>query len=204
LSKKRFSRRGILFVISAPSGAGKTTLCAGLRRTPDFIYSISCTTRPPRPGEVGGEDYHFITETEFRSRLENGEFLESAEVHGALYGTLREPVLEKLEQGIDVLVDIDTNGAEQIRTNENAGIRESLADVFIMPPDLEELRHRLQKRGTETSDQIETRIRNAAAEMQHWQRYRYTIISGAIEEDLQKFRAIMLAERVLSRRMIQY
>jgi guanylate kinase len=136
-------------------------------------------------------------------RLENGEFLEHAEVHGALYGTLRDPVLEKLEQGIDVLVDIDTKGAEQIRTSNYAGIRESLADVFIMPPDLEELRHRLERRGTETPAQIDTRIHNAAAEMQHWQRYRYTIISGAIEEDLQKFRAIMLAERLRSRRMIQ-
>ncbi len=204
MSEKRFSRRGILFVVSAPSGAGKTTLCAGLRRTRDFIYSTSCTTRPPRPGEVDGDDYHFITEADFRRRLENGEFLEHAEVHGALYGTLSNPVLEKLEQGVDVLVDIDTNGAQQIRNSTNPGISESLADVFIMPPDLEELRHRLERRGTETSAQINTRIRNAATEMQHWQRYRYTIISGAIEEDLQKFRAIMLAERLLSRRMIQH
>ena len=134
--------------------------------------------------------------------MENGEFLEHAQVHGALYGTLRDPVLEQLDKGIDVLVDIDTKGAEQIRTNPNAGIRESLADVFIMPPDLEELRHRLEKRGSETPEQINTRIRNAASEMQHWQRYRYTIISGAIEEDLQKFRAVMRAERLLSRRLI--
>ncbi len=112
-------------------------------------------------------------------------------------------MLEKLEKGIDVLVDIDTKGAEQIRTSANAVIRESLADVFIMLPDIEELRHRLERRGTETPAQIDTRLRNASLEMQHWQRYRYTIISGTIEENLLKFRAIMLAERLLSRRMIE-
>ena len=202
MSSDAYSRRGILFVISAPSGAGKSTLCAGLRRTPDFVFSISCTTRAPRPREVDGEDYHFLSEEDFRRRQTNGDFLECAEVHGSFYGTLRQPVVDLMEGGTDVLIDIDTQGAAQIRASENATIRESLADVFIMPPSLEELRHRLGERGTETPGQVEIRIRNAAKEMESWRDYRYTIVSGAMEEDLQNFRAIMRAERMLTRRLI--
>src|ERR1700745_1275470 len=105
---KQFSRTGILFMVSAPSGAGKTTLCAALRQTPDFVYSVSCTTRAPRAGEIEGDDYHFISEAEFLARVEAGEFLEHASVHGKYYGTLRQPVVSNLKKGIDVLIDIDT------------------------------------------------------------------------------------------------
>lgn len=195
------ARHGILFVVSAPSGAGKTTLCDALRQTPDFVYSVSCTTRAPRPGEIEGEDYFFLNEAEFVARIEAGEFLEYAKVHGNYYGTLRSKVVEHLENGIDVLIDIDTQGAASVRWYPDDYIRDAVADVFIMPPNLEELRRRLQKRGTETEEQIEVRIRNAAGEMKRWREFRYTIISGSIEEDLQKFRAIMRAERYLSRRM---
>jgi guanylate kinase len=199
---RQFRRLGILFVVSAPSGAGKSTLLNALRQTPDFVYSVSYTTRPPRPGEVHGEDYYFVGVEEFNQRLAGGEFLEYAQVHGNLYGTLRSVVLEQLHDGVDVLIDIDVQGARQIRTDENAAIRGSVADIFIMPPSLEELRRRLTKRGTETPEQIEIRLQNAAAEMEVWRDYRYTIISGSVEEDLQKFRAIMRAERYLSRRMM--
>ena len=195
-------RHGILFVISAPSGAGKSTLCNALRQTPDFVYSVSCTTRPPRPGEIDGDDYFFLSEEEFQRRAGNGEFLEYANVHGCFYGTLHRTVRENLDRGVDVLIDIDTQGAARIRACENAVIRDAIADVFIMPPDLEELRRRLIKRGTERDEQIEMRIRNAAEEMASWRDYRYTIITGSVEEDLQKFRAIMRAERYLSRRLI--
>lgn len=187
--------------MAAPSGAGKTTLCEALRQTPDFIYSVSCTTRPPRPGEIDGEDYFFIGAEEFRTRIAAGEFLEYANVHGNLYGTLRSTVTEHLEDGIDVLIDVDIQGVAAIRTFPDAYIQEALADVFIMPPSLEELRRRLTKRGTETAAQIEVRLTNAAREMKSWREFRYTIISGSTEEDLQKFRAIMRAERYLSRRM---
>jgi len=196
-----FLRKGILFVVSAPSGAGKTTLLAALRHKPDFVYAVSCTTRAPRPGEVDGEDYYFLAEDDFKSRLAAGEFLEHAEVHGRCYGTLKQTVLENLDRGIDVLIDIDTQGAEKIRRCGDPFVRESLADIFIMPPNLEELRRRLQKRGTETPEQIDVRIRNAATEMLSWQEYKYTLISGSMEEDIEKFRAIMRAERYLSRRM---
>src|SRR5882724_521040 len=149
---RQFTRTGILFVISAPSGAGKTTLCDALRQTPDFVYSVSCTTRAPRAGEIEGDDYHFVSEKDFLARVEAGDFLEHANVHGRYYET----------------------------------IRRALCDVFIMPPDLDELRKRLTKRGTETPEQIESRIVTAAREMELWRDYRYTIISKSMEEDLQK------------------
>jgi guanylate kinase len=198
---KQFTRTGILFVISAPSGAGKTTLCDALRQTPDFVYSVSCTTRPPRAGEIEGDDYHFISEKDFAARVEAGAFLEYANVHGHYYGTLRKPLITNLQNGVDVLIDVDIQGAAAIRAFDDSTIRQALCDVFIMPPDLDELRRRLTKRGTETPEQIETRIITAAREMELWRDYRYTIISKSMEEDLQKFRNIMGAERYLSRRL---
>ena len=199
---KQFTRSGILFVVSAPSGAGKTTLCDALRQSPDFVYSVSCTTRPPRSNEIDGEDYYFLSEPDFVSRMEAGELLEYARVHEHYYGTLREPILASLTNGVDVLIDVDTQGADSIRNFDDPFIRQSLCDVFIMPPDLEELRRRLIKRGTETEAQIDLRIVNAAREMELWRDYRYTIISKSMEEDLQKFRHIMGAERYLSRRLV--
>jgi guanylate kinase len=198
---KQFSRHGILFVISAPSGAGKTTLVEALRKTCNLFYSISCTTRAPRSGEIDGEHYRFLSDADFRKRLEAGDFLEHAQVHGDYYGTLREPVVANLKNGVDVLIDIDTQGAATIRNCEDPVIRQALTDVFIMPPDLDELRRRLRKRGTETEEQIHRRLETAVREMELWRDYRYTIVSGSVEEDLQKFRDIMAAESYLSRRL---
>jgi guanylate kinase len=199
---KQFSRYGILFVISAPSGAGKTTLVDALRQTANFVYSVSCTTRAPRGGEIEGEDYQFLSDADFRARVKAGDFLEHAQVHGDFYGTLRKPVLTNLKDGVDVLIDIDTQGAATIRNCDDPFIRQALTDVFIMPPDLEELHRRLMKRGTETAQQIDSRLVTAAREMELWRDYRYTIISRSVEEDLQKFRHIMGAESYLSRRLI--
>jgi guanylate kinase len=177
-------------------------LCDALRQTPDFLYSVSCTTRPPRTGEIEGEDYCFLSKTDFLARVKAGEFLEHAKVHEHYYGTLRQPLIDNLKKGVDVLIDIDTQGAAAIRNCGDSFVCESLADVFIMPPNPEELRRRLTKRRTETAAQIESRLKTAAREMQHWRDYRYTIISKSMEEDLQKFRQIMGAERILSRRLI--
>ena len=198
----QFSRQGILFVISAPSGAGKTTLVDALRETSEFVYSVSCTTRPPRTGEIDGEDYRFLSEEDFLAQTESGEFLEYAKVHDHYYGTPLQPVLANLKDGRDVLIDIDTQGAASIRHCDDPLIRDALADVFIMPPDLDELRRRLTKRGTETAHQIDLRLVTASREMQLWRNYRYTIISRTVEEDLEKFRNIVAAERYLSRRLI--
>ena len=200
---KKFSRRGILFVVSAPSGAGKTTLVERIRKTPNLFYSVSCTTRAPRTGEIDGQDYQFLSDADFRKRVERGDFLEHAQVHGDHYGTLRAPVVTNLKGGKDVLIDIDTQGAAVIRNCGDPVIREALADVFIMPPDLEELRRRLFKRGTETEEQIDSRLTTAIREMEHWRDYRYTIISGSVEEDFQRFRQIMQGESYLSRRLIE-
>ena len=200
---KQFTRHGILFVVSAPSGAGKTTLVEALRQTPNLFYSVSCTTRGPRTGEIDDQDYQFLSNKDFRARVEAGDFLEHAQVHGDYYGTLRKPVLTNLKNGVDVLIDIDTQGAVAIRNCDDPIIREALSDVFIMPPDLEELRQRLLKRGTEDVQQIDSRLATAAREMELWRSYRYTIISGSVEEDLQKFRQIMNAESYLSRRLVQ-
>jgi guanylate kinase len=200
---KKFRRRGILLVISAPSGAGKTTLVERIRRTPNLFYSVSCTTRAPRAGEIDGQDYQFLSDADFRERIEKGDFLEHAQVHRDHYGTLREPVVTNLKSGKDVLIDIDTQGTAVIRNCGDPVILDALADVFIMPPDLEELRKRLLKRGTETAEQIDSRLATAAREMEHWRDYRYTIISGSVEEDLQRFRQIMEAESYLSRRLIE-
>jgi guanylate kinase len=196
-----FRRQGILFVLSAPSGTGKTTLCENLRATPDFIYSVSCTTRPPRPGEVDGTDYHFLTRDEFLGKIERGEMLEYAIVHGNHYGTLKATVKEALTHGTDVLLDIDVQGAATIRQTDDAMLRDSLVDVFIMPPTLEELEKRLRKRGTESEEQVKRRLHTGHEEMKLWPVYKYTILSGSMEEDLTKFRAIMRAERYLSRRL---
>jgi guanylate kinase len=201
MNRPVFRRQGILFVISAPSGTGKSTLCENLRATPDFIYSISCTTRPPRPGEQNDVDYHFLSKEDFLHRIETGEMLEYALVHGNYYGTLKATVKEALEHGTDVLLDIDVQGAATIRKTDDAMVRDSLVDVFIMPPTIEELEKRLRKRGTETEEQVQQRLSTGREESKLWRLYKYTILSGSMEEDLTKFRAIMRAERYLSRRL---
>ena len=198
---KRFTRHGILFVISAPSGAGKTTLVEAIRKGSDFFYSVSCTTRAPRSGEIDGKDYHFVSYADFLVKLEAGDFLEHAQVHGDYYGTLRGPVLSNLKKGVDILLDIDTQGAAMIRNGDDQIVRQALADIFIMPPNLEELRRRLKKRGTETAKQIESRLATAKREMEFWRDYRYVIVSGSVRDDLEKVRHIMAAESYLSRRL---
>ena len=197
----KFTRHGILFVISAPSGAGKTTVVQALRTTGKFFYSVSCTTRAPRAGETNGEHYQFLSAADFLTRIDAGDFLEHAKVHQDLYGTLREPVLTSLKSGLDVLIDIDTQGAATIRDCDDPIIRQALADIFIMPPDVEELRMRLMKRATETAQQIESRLATAMREMELWRDYRYTIVSGSVDEDLENVRNIMSAETFLSRRL---
>jgi guanylate kinase len=194
-------RSGILFLISAPSGGGKSTLLKMLSEEPDFVYSISCTTRAPRPGEVDGRDYHFLTVAEFERRIAAGEFIEHAQVHGNFYGTLRQTILDSMNSGRDVLMDVDIQGAARIRANADGQMRDALVDVFLMPPSMEELRRRLLKRGTESPEQLDVRLRNAKTEMAEWRNYRYTMLSGTPMQDFENFRAIMQSERLRSSRM---
>ena len=194
-------RLGILFILSGPSGAGKSTLLESLDANRDFEYSVSCTTRAPRPGEVDGRDYHFMSEAEFRRRLERNEFLEHARVHGNEYGTLREAVMGHLSKGVDVLLDIDIQGAAMVRAYGGGEFRSHLADVFITPPGIDVLRARLKKRATETGEALALRLKNATLEMRCWSDYRYTILSSTPAEDHRQFRAIMDAERCVSARL---
>lgn len=197
------SRKGIIFVVSAPSGTGKSTLCNNLRLGRDFVFSVSCTTRSPRAGEEDGVDYRFLSKEDFLRRVEAGDFLEHAQVHrDHYYGTLRQDVLSQINKGMDILLDIDVQGARQIRNSTDPVIREALVDVFIMPPTMEELEKRLRKRGTESEEQIQRRLQTAPDEMKVWPEYRYTIISESMEEDLQKFRSLMKAERYKSHRLL--
>jgi guanylate kinase len=146
------ARTGILFVVSGPSGSGKTTLCRRLADTGEAHYSISCTTRSPRPGEEMGKDYHFLTPTDFTQRLASGDFLEHATVHGNLYGSLKSEVISYLQAGTDVVMDIDVQGAEQVRQCSDPVIQLALVDLFVMPPSEEELHHRLSGRGTDSAE----------------------------------------------------
>ena len=196
------NRSGILFLISAPSGGGKSTLLKLLSEKPDFTYSVSCTTRAPRPGEEDGRDYHFLSVAEFERRIAAGEFIEHAQVHGNFYGTLRRPILDSMDSGLDVMMDVDIQGAARIRADADARLQAALVDIFLMPPSLAEVRRRLLKRGTETPGQLEVRLRNAETEMAQWKNYRYTILSGTSMQDFENFRAIMQAERMRSSRML--
>ncbi len=189
-------RSGILLVVSGPSGSGKTTLCHQLAKSGEVRYSISCTTRPPRPGEEDGKDYHFLTEEEFSRRLETHDFLEHAVVHGNLYGSLKSEVIAHLKQGIDVVMDIDIQGADQIRACPDPDIQRAFVDLFVMPPSEQELHTRLSERGTDSAETIALRMSNALEEMRHWHRYSYRLLSSTRERDYAQFQALITAERL--------
>jgi guanylate kinase len=190
------ARTGMLLVVSGPSGSGKTTLCRRLADSGEVRYSISCTTRKPRPGEVDGRDYHFLERSDFEKRLAAGEFLEHAEVHGHFYGSLKSEVVTHLAAGVDVVMDIDVQGAEQIRNCADPVIRRAFVDLFVMPPDEEELRARLSGRGTDNAETIALRMANALDEMRHWKTYAYVLLSSTREEDYARFLALVTAERM--------
>lgn len=189
-------RLGLLIVVSGPSGSGKTTLCRQVCDGVNSVFSVSCTTRLPRPGEVDGKDYFFLTRTDFMARVERGELFEYAEVHGQLYGTLKSAVYDNLERGIDVFMDIDVQGAAQVRACQDELVKRCLADIFILPPSFDELRQRLAGRATESASAFELRMANAEAEMRHWPEYRYTLVSATRESDAERFRAFVTAERL--------
>ena len=189
-------RTGILLVVSGPSGSGKTTLCKRLSDSGKARHSISCTTRRPRHGEVDGDHYHFVTTAEFEAKLAAGEFLESALVHGNHYGTLRSEVLDHLEAGTDVVMDIDVQGAAKVRASDDAAIQRALVDLFVMPESREELEARLVGRGTDSAETIALRMENALVEISHWPEYTFRLLSKTPAEDYAKFEALLIAERL--------
>ena len=190
------SRTGILFLVSGPSGSGKSTLCRRLAKEGEAEFSISCTTRQPRPGEEHGREYYFLGNEEFAARAAAGEFLEHALVHGNHYGTLRSEVIGRLASGIDVVMDIDVQGAAQVRYCDDESIHIALVDLFVMPGDEEELAKRLKGRGTDSAEVIELRLRNAIDEMRHWPEYKYRLLSATHEEDYTKFKSLLVGERL--------
>ncbi len=187
------SRRGLMLVLSSPSGAGKTTISrALLEHEADLDLSVSVTTRPPRPGETGGVDYSFIDEGAFEAMVAAGELLEHARVFGHRYGTPKAPVEAALAAGRDVLFDIDWQGTQQLRSNA----RDDLASIFVLPPTMAELEARLKTRAQDSDDVVAGRMAKAADEMSHWPEYDYIIVNREIGESVAEAQAILAAERL--------
>jgi guanylate kinase len=187
------ARRGIMLVVSSPSGAGKTTLTRNLLEQEENVsLSISVTTRTRRPSEIDGVHYHFISKRRFEVMRDSGELLEWAEVHGNFYGTPQEAVEKALSAGRDVLFDIDWQGTQQLYEK----MRDDVVSVFVLPPSATELKARLERRAEDTDETIARRLRNAAEEIPHWTDYDYVLVNRDLDKSFARLRAILTAERL--------
>ena len=185
------TRKGMLLVISGPSGTGKGTLIKLLmEQDPSLVFSVSATTRAPREGEIDGVHYHFVSDERYDQLVAEGAFVEYANVHGKRYGTLRSEVYGRLEKGENVVLDIDVQGALNVIANEKEKV-----SIFLLPPSMKELRRRLTDRGTETPEQIETRLHNAIWEITQKDHYEYKVINDDMNECLRVLQAIIEAEK---------
>lgn len=193
------SRRGVMLILSSPSGAGKTTLSrAMLKRDPNLAMSVSVTTRAMRPGEVDGKDYHFVSEEQFSHMTLNKELLEHAQVFDHFYGTPREPVEKALAAGKDILFDIDWQGTRQLKKTSGA----DMVSIFILPPSLEELERRLHSRAQDSEDVVRRRMEKAVSEISHWNEYYYVVVNRDVDETLEKVTSILEAERLMRKRQV--
>lgn len=191
---------GILFIVSAPSGAGKTTLCRMARDFfSDLHYGISYTTRPPRKNETDGIDYHFVTDDVFKQMFKNREFLECAEVHGFRYGTSEKDIDSLLKKGCNVILDIDVQGARQVR--ERTGVQYSSVFIFVLPPSMKACKERLKSRGKDDKETIEKRIINAKKEIKESIQYDYIIINDDLNDAFEMLKSVIAAERSKKERM---
>lgn len=187
-------RRGLLIILSSPSGAGKSTLTRRLREwDPDIRFSISATTRAPRPGEIDGKDYRFLSVDSFRRMVAEGEMLEHAHVFGNFYGSPRGPVAEAIEDGIDVLFDIDWQGAQQIA---NSPLSPHVLSIFLLPPSIAELRRRLTSRGQDSDEVIAKRMTRSWDEISHWDSYDYVLVNDNLDATEERLKTIVTAERL--------
>jgi guanylate kinase len=190
---REIARRGIMLVVSSPSGAGKTTLTRNLLEQEENVsLSISVTTRARRASEIDGVHYHFISMKEFEAKRDSGQLLEWAEVHGNFYGTPREPVEVALNEGRDVLFDIDWQGTQQLYK----AMRDDVVSVFVLPPSAVELKTRLERRAEDSAKTITRRLRNAADEIPHWPEYDYVLVNRDLDKSFARLRSILTAERL--------
>ncbi len=190
-------RQGLLFVVSAPSGAGKTSLCKGIvKKIPNLAYSVSFTTRAPRSGEVHGEDYFFVDATTFREHIDRNDFVEWAEVHGNLYGTSREILMRHTERGIDVLLDIDSQGAMTLKKEHTEGVY-----IYILPPSFDTLRQRLIDRNLDAPEEVSKRLQRARGEIWSYRQYYYLIVNREYGDALKELESIILAELIKTKRV---
>jgi guanylate kinase len=193
------ARRGLMLVLSSPSGAGKSTIArALLEQDGDIAMSVSCTTRAPRPGEVDGKDYHFVSVDTFQDMVAAGQFLEHARVFDNYYGTPRQPVEDALASGHDVLFDIDWQGTQQLGQNA----RSDLVTIFILPPSVEELERRLRGRAQDSEEVVKKRMAKAGDEMSHWFEYEYIVLNTEVERSIARVQAILDAERLKRDRQV--
>jgi guanylate kinase len=186
-------RRGLLLVISSPSGVGKTSIVTKLLKLdPELVMSTSVTTRTPRPGEIEGQDYYFVDHPTFQNYVNNGDLLEYAKVYGNYYGTPRQFVLDKIDQGIDIVFDIDWQGTQQLAQT----VLRDLVSIFILPPSLQELAQRLRNRGLDTPEVVENRLSQTANELSHWAEYDYIIINEDLDDSVKQVQTILNSERL--------
>ena len=193
-------RRGITLVLSSPSGAGKTSLSRKLlERNKKLFLSVSCTTRPPRPGEINESDYFFIEESKFNEMQKNNDFLESAKVFDHCYGTPKKPIMDALDSGMDILFDIDWQGTQQLMNS----LQDDLIKVFVLPPSAKELERRLLQRNQDSDEIVKGRMSKASNEISHYAEYDYIIINENFEESLSKIESIIIAEGLKRSRQIK-
>ena len=188
------SEKGILVILSSPSGAGKTSIARALvEENKNFLFSVSATTRKSRPGEINGREYHFLTVNEFRERIDNGQFLEHAKVFGNLYGTPLEPVMESINDGKDLIFDVDWQGGKQIRSSS---LSKFVISIFILPPSIKALQERLMKRAQDSSETVKDRMTKSIGEIMHWKEYDYVIVNNNFEQTLHEVKSIITSEKL--------
>ena len=194
MEKLSLSEKGVLVILSSPSGAGKTSIARALvEENKNFLFSVSATTRKSRPGEVNGREYHFLTVDEFREKINDGQFLEHAKVFGNLYGTPLEPVMESINNGKDLIFDVDWQGGKQIRSSS---LSKFVISIFILPPSIKALQERLMKRAQDSSETVKDRMTKSIGEIMHWKEYDYVIVNNNFEQTLYEVKSIITSEKL--------